>query len=521
MVLTSASRLALASAEVAAVSARTAKRDALVAVLAELDRSEIRPAVALLTGEARQGRIGVGWATVAAAYEAASASAENHSEGAAAGVSIHDLDAELTALAELSGPGSGGMRAERLSALASSLDSQTWAWLGQVLTGGLRQGALRGVMAEAVAKVAGVPAAAVRRAAMLGGDWPMVAEVAIVEGRAGLASVSLTVGRGVLPMLAASAQTAAEAVAEMGPSSVEWKLDGIRLQAHKAGDVINLYSRNLNDLTERLPGVSAIVGSLEADQVVLDGEIMGFGAEGRPAAFAESMADVAREAGPLGDIRPFFFDLVHLNGRDLIDEPLSSRLELLTDLVPEEYRVPRVATDEGREADEVMAAALKAGHEGVVVKQLTSTYQAGRRGKAWRKVKPVHTFDLVVLAAEWGHGRRTGWLSNLWLGARKPEHTGHLGPDDFFMVGKTFKGLTDQLLEWQTAEFLAREVERSGHVVHVRPELVVEIALDGVQRSTRYPGGIALRFARVRHYRTDKRPDETDTIEALRSLGGL
>jgi DNA ligase-1 len=343
------------------------------------------------------------------------------------------------------------------------------------------------------------------------------------DGEAGLAAVGLTVLRPVSPMLASPASSVEEAVAALGLSSVEWKLDGARIQAHRSGDEVRLFTRNLNDVTDRLAAVAAIVAGLPALAVVLDGEVLGVGEGERPDRFQDTMSSFGRRPvrpGTAGAVTAadgarlgvWFFDCLHRNGRDLIEEPLVERLAVLDELA-RPWRVPSVLTADPAEAAAALERALRAGHEGVVVKAAGSPYESGRRGQAWRKVKPVLTLDLVVLAAEWGHGRRRGWLSNLHLGARGPDGS-------WVMVGKTFKGLTDALLRWQTEALLARQVAASGITVAVRPELVVEVALDGVQRSSRYPGGVALRFARVRRYRDDKAPGEADTIDGVRALLG-
>jgi DNA ligase-1 len=310
-------------------------------------------------------------------------------------------------------------------------------------------------------------------------------------------------------MLASPAASVAEAVAELGEVSVEWKLDGIRVQIHRRGDEVRIYTRNLNEITSALPGVVAAAERLPVTQAVLDGEGIWIGGDGRPAAFQETVSLIDADAPPEG-IVTFLFDLLHLDGDDLLDAPLRERRARLHALAGD-LVVPGVVTADPAVAERVLEEALAAGHEGVVVKAADSLYAAGRRGKAWRKVKPVRTYDLVVLGAEWGHGRRQGWLSNLHLGARDPD-------GGFVMVGKTFKGMTDELLGWQTRELLERETGRRGIAVLVRPELVVEVALDGVQSSTRYPGGLALRFARVKRYRPDKAAAEADTIDDLRTL---
>ncbi len=370
-------------------------------------------------------------------------------------------------------------------------------------------------MATAVAKAAAVPVVSVRRAAMMAGDLGTAAAAALRGGRAALDAVSLEPLRPVQPMLASAAADLAEALGEGGPASVEWKLDGARIQAHRRGAEVGLFTRNLNDVTDRFPGVVEVVAALPGGDLVLDGEVMGLLDDGSPRRFQDTMGDFGAEraAGRGEGLRAFFFDILYCDGAAVHDEPLSVRRELLAATVPERARLPSIVTADPAEADAFLAGAVRAGHEGVMVKDLDRTYEAGRRGAAWRKVKPVHTFDLVVLAVEWGHGRRTGWLSNLHLGARAGGSA-----TEFVMVGKTFKGLTDELLRWQTERFLGLEIGREGHVVHVRPEQVVEIAVDGVQVSARYPGGVALRFARVRRYRPDKSPADADTIDTVREL---
>jgi DNA ligase-1 len=349
---------------------------------------------------------------------------------------------------------------------------------------------------------------------MLSGDLGRTAVVALTGGEAGLRGVGLEVGRGVLPMLAAGAPDVGTALADVGLASVEWKLDGARIQVHRHGDDVRVYTRNLNDVTGRLPGVVEWARRLPVRAVVLDGEAIGVDDEARPHAFQDTMSSFGRDrtevGGAAGALDAFFFDALHVDGDDLIDRPLGERLEVVHALAGER-RIPGLVTASPDQATEILDRALAAGHEGVMVKAVGSTYDAGRRGRAWRKVKPVWTLDLVVLAAEWGHGRRQGWLSNLHLGARGPDGT-------FVMVGKTFKGLTDAMLEWQTAELAAREIGRDGITVFVRPELVVEVAVDGVQASSRYAGGVALRFARVRRFRDDKTAEAADPIEAVQAL---
>jgi DNA ligase-1 len=367
-------------------------------------------------------------------------------------------------------------------------------------------------MTDAVAKAAEVPLVVVRRAAMLSGDLGRTAAMALHDGVDALEAVGLAVLHPIEPMLAASATDVADALAKTGPASVEWKLDGARVQVHRRGSEVRIYTRNLNDITHRLPGVVAIAQAIPADAVVLDGEVLGVDDDAKPRAFQDTMSAFGRDdAVGAGDgLLVRFFDVLHRDGVDLIDEPLETRHRHLDELVGD-LAVPRVPTADPAEAQATLETALAHGHEGVMVKSLDSTYDAGRRGGSWRKVKPVRTLDLVVLAAEWGHGRRQGWLSNLHLGARDPD-------GGFVMVGKTFKGLTDALLTWQTEALLERQVRQDGIVVFVRPELVVEIALDGVQTSTRYPGGVALRFARVKRYREDKDPEDADLISTVQAM---
>jgi DNA ligase-1 len=493
--------------EVVDVSARVAstpKRSEKVAALADLLRrlapAEVEVAVGVLTGVPRQGRIGVGWATLAAVREVPA--------GPGPPLTLLDVDQALERLAATTGTGSAAARQAALTAMLERADDGERELLWRLLTGELRQGALAGVMADAVARAAAVPPAEVRRAAMFAGDLGRAAAIALVDGQPGLAAVTLEPLRPVQPMLAAGAATVAEAVD--GPVSVEWKLDGARIQVHRVGDEVRVFTRNLNDVTERLPAVVATARALPVEAVVLDGEAIGLDAERRPRRFQDTMSTFGSDAG--GDLAALVFDVLHVDGDDLVDEPLADRLAVLDAVVPGVARVPRLVTADAEAAEAFAADALRHGHEGVVVKALDAPYDAGRRGGAWRKVKPVRTLDLVVLAAEWGHGRRQGWLSNLHLGALDPA-TG-----SFVMVGKTFKGLTDALLTWQTEQLQARALGTDGHTVHVAPELVVEIALDGVQVSRRYPGGVALRFARVRRYRPDKRPDQADTIGTVRAL---
>jgi DNA ligase-1 len=495
--------LVATSAAVAATRSRTAKVAALADLLRHAGPEEAATTVGFLVGEVRQGRIGIGWAQLRD-LEVAPVSEPT--------LSVADVDAALTTLAATTGAGSVAARRGVLDELFRRATADEADLLRRLMLGEMRQGALAGLMADAVARAADVPVALVRRAAMLSGDLGTTAAAALASGAQALEAVGLTVGRPVLPMLAATAADVAEALGHTGAASVEWKLDGARVQVHRDGERVGIFTRNLNDVTHRLPGVVKVALALPCASAVLDGEVVGVDDDARPQAFQHTMSAFGREdaVGAGEGLVVAFFDLLHLDGADLLDEPLAARRDRLDALVGERA-VPRIVTTDPATAQTFLDDALDRGQEGVMVKALDSTYDAGRRGGSWRKVKPVRTLDLVVLAAEWGHGRRQGWLSNLHLGARDPE-------GGFVMVGKTFKGLTDELLTWQTAALLEREVERRGIEVHVRPELVVEIALDGVQTSTRYPGGVALRFARVRGYRPDKDPADADTIETVRQL---
>jgi DNA ligase-1 len=508
------SELVATSQRVASTRARSVKVAALAALFRSLSvdsPGELEAAVAVLAGEPRQGKIGVGWATLFGA---------GRRQPAAAGrptLTIEDLDAAVTDLAASAGAGSVSVRHQVLDGLLARATPDEQELIRRLLTGELRQGALEGLVTEAVAVAAAVPVEAVRRAAMFAGNLPEVAGVAFAGGEPALAGVHLEVLRPVLPMLASPAADVATAMAEAGGlASVEWKLDGARIQAHRRGAEVRLFTRNLNDITGRLPGVVDIVAGLPAHTLVLDGEVLGVGSDDRPDRFQETMSRFGRHDGSGGALTVAFFDVLHADGTDVVDRPLVERVEVL-EAVAGPWRIRSVLTADAAEAAAFQTVALDAGHEGVMVKAAGSVYEAGRRGKAWRKVKPVHTFDLVVLAAEWGYGRRQGWLSNIHLGAFDP--AGEFGPaGGHVMVGKTFKGMTDALLTWQTARFQELVVEADRHVVRIRPELVVEVAVDGVQASSRYPGGVALRFARVRRYRDDKSAAEADTIQGVRHL---
>jgi ATP-dependent DNA ligase I len=500
--------LARTSEAVAATSSRSAKIAALAACLRQLRPDEIPVAVAYLAGALPHDPIRVGWATLRDLPPPA--------QGPAV-LEVAEVDAALRRIGAAAGPGSQSARRSELETLYARATEGEQRFLTALLHGELRQGALEGVMVEAVARAAEVPADALRRSLMLAGDLAAVATAVLSEGPDGLARFSLQVLRPLKPMLAQSAETPGEALARVGSAAVEWKLDGARLQVHRLGAEVRAFTRNLADVTDRVPEVVEAALGLPLEAAVLDGEAIALRSDGRPHPFQVTMGrfgssrdvDGLRAQVPLS---PVFFDCLHLDGDDLLDRPLSERRSALVAHVPEQMRPAAIETDDATEAERFLEGALAHGHEGVMVKALDAPYEAGRRGAGWLKVKPVHTLDLVVLAAEWGHGRRTGRLSNLHLGARDPETGG------FVMLGKTFKGMTDAMLAWQTERLLELEAYREGHVVHVRPELVVEIAFDGVQASSRYPGGLALRFARVKGYRPDKTPAEADTIDLVRAI---
>ncbi|WP_134765901.1 ATP-dependent DNA ligase [Nocardioides sp. 1609] len=499
------------SAAVAATRSRKAKAAAIADLLARCGRDEVELVAAYVGGALRQRRTGVGWRGIGTPP----APADTPS------LTVVGVDAAFEAVSALAGAGSQAARKDAVARLLGAATAAEQAWLRAVVTGAVRQGALDAVVQEAVAAAAGVPLAAVRRAAMLAGSTTAVVAAAFDGGEEALAAVGLEVGRPVLPMLASSATSVADALAKVGatpeaPGAIDTKLDGIRIQVHRDGDDVVVVTRSLDDITARLPEVVAVVRALPVERVVLDGEVLALDDAGRPRPFQETASRTAMGDGVV--VTPFFFDVLHVDGRDLLDAPGSERAAALEALVPARHRVPRLVTADVDEAGAFVAEVLAAGHEGVVVKDLAAPYAAGRRGAAWVKVKPVHTLDLVVLGVEWGSGRRQGWLSNLHLGARDPDRQG--GPDGFVMLGKTFKGMTDEILAWQTERFLGLETAREGHVVRVAPVQVVEIAFDGVQRSSRYPGGVALRFARVLRYRDDKTAGEADTIDDVRAFLG-
>jgi DNA ligase-1 len=499
--------LAAASEALAGTASRTRKVELLAGALAAAGPDEVGLAVDWLSGTLRQRRTGLGPAALR----------DLPPPAAAPSLELAEVDGAFARAAAEAGPGSAARRLAALHGLMARATPAEQHLLAGLVVGEVRHGALGGLMVEGVARAAGVPVADVRRAAMLGGALVPVARAALAEGVPGLDRFRLEVGRPLQPMLAQSADDAAAALARTGPAGVEEKLDGVRVQVHRSGADVLVVTRSLDDITARLPEVVAAVRGLQVDACVLDGEVLALGADGRPLPFQLTASRVGT-AGGRGDVplSVAFFDLLHLDGRDLVGEPYEVRQGALAAAVPPELRVRSVRTAHAQEAAAFLDAALARGHEGVVVKALGAPYEAGRRGGAWVKVKPRHTLDLVVLAAEWGHGRRRGTLSNLHLGARDAA-----APDGFVMLGKTFKGLTDAMLAWQTERLLALATARRQHVVRVRPELVVEVALDGVQTSPRYPAGMALRFARVLRHRPDKPAAEADDVDAVRRIHAL
>ncbi|MGF0173308.1 ATP-dependent DNA ligase [Streptomyces sp. Marseille-Q5077] len=499
-------RLAQVSQEVAATSARSRKIALLAELFRDAEADDVPIVIPYLAGRLPQGRLGIGWKVLSRPVAPA----------AEPTLTVREVDARLTGLGKVTGTGSQAERGRLVGELMGAATEHEQRFLFGLITGEVRQGALDAVAVEGLAQATGAPSADVRRAVMLAGSLQTVAEALLADGPAALERFRLTVGRPVLPMLAHSASSVAEAVGKLGACVVEEKLDGIRVQVHRDGDAVRIYTRTLDDITDRLPELTATALELRGDRFILDGEVIAFDDRGRPRSFQEtagrvgSRVDVATAAQEV-PVSPVFFDALSVDDRDLLDLPFADRHTELARLVPEPMRVrrsPVSGPEDLTRAEDFLAETLGRGHEGVVVKALDAPYSAGRRGASWLKVKPVHTLDLVVLAAEWGHGRRTGKLSNLHLGARTADGS-------FAMLGKTFKGMTDTMLTWQTGRLQELAVDHQGWGVTVRPELVVEIAYDGLQRSTRYPAGVTLRFARVVRYREDKRPEEADTVETL------
>jgi DNA ligase 1 len=500
------------SGRIATSSGRLAKVRELASFLKSLADSEIVVATHYLSGSTSQGRIGMGYTVLHAAA--------THSVAETPTLSIMDIDQILTAIAAMRGAGSFAGRADTLRELFTRATAPEQEFLLRLLAGELRQGALEGIMLDAIATAAELPVEAVRRAAMYSKNLGSVARAALLEGSEGLRDFQLEVFSPVSPMLAQPATGVTEALAAFHEAAFEWKMDGARIQVHKAGDEVRIYTRNLNDVSSAVPEIVDIVRGLAARVLILDGEAIALDPVGRPHPFQITMrrfgrrlnVSTVRAALP---ISAFFFDCLLVNGERLIERSTSERFDALANAVPTQYRIPRLVTSSAEPAAAFYEAALAAGHEGLVAKSLRASYEAGNRGAGWLKIKRIHTLDLVVLAAEWGHGRRTGKLSNLHLGALDAD-TG-----EYVMLGKTFKGLTDAVLDWQTTQFLSRETRREGQTVYVRPELVVEIAFSDLQASVRYPGGLALRLARVKRYRTDKQPDEADSMATVRKLSTL
>jgi DNA ligase-1 len=500
--------IAHTSAAVAEAPGRLAKIELLAGRLRRSQPEEIPVAVAYLSGELPQGTIGIGWASLRGLPSPAPRPAT---------LEVLEVEAALQRIATTTGRGSQAARRGELTRLFGRATEPEQRFLTALLMGELRQGALEGVMTEAVARATEVPASEVRRAVMLVGNLGQVAAAAMAEGRSGLAAFRLTLLRPLQPMLAHTAEDIQGALGRVRPAAVEWKLDGARIQVHRVGAEVRAFTRNLADITHRLPEVVEAVQALPVKAVVLDGEAIALRPNRRPHPFGVTMSrfgsrldvDEQRTAVPLS---AFFFDCLHLDGQDLIDSPARERFAALGERIPDTMSVPRIQDADPIEAERFLEEALAHDHEGVMVKALDAPYEAGRRGASWLKVKRAHTLDLVVLAAEWGHGRRRGWLSNLHLGARDPRTGG------FVMLGKTFKGMTDEMLAWQTERLQQLEISRDDYTVHVRPELVVEVAFDGLQPSPRYPGGLALRFARIKGYRPDKGPEDADTIETVRGI---
>jgi DNA ligase-1 len=496
------------SAQVAGSASRLAKTRLIADFLRTLEPDEVEIALPYLSGDTRQGKLALGYATLQPALG---------SPAAAPTLTLQDVDRAFSELKSTRGKGSARERAEALKSLLGRATADEQDFLLRLIVGELRQGALEGVMLDALALAADLPASEVRRAATFAGGMPAVAKAALAGGATALTQFSVRLMQPVLPMLAQPAADVETALAQLGSAILEWKLDGARVQVHKAGDEVRVFTRNLNDVTPVVPEIVASVRAAAAHSLILDGEAIALRADGRPHPFQLTMrrfgrkldVEALRRELPLS---VFFFDCLYRDGTPLVDRPASERHDLLRAALPPQAVTPSVVTSDLEKAKAFYEGALAQGHEGIMAKAMDAAYEAGRRGAGWLKVKRARTLDLVVLAAEWGHGRRKGWLSNLHLGARDPQRGG------FVMLGKTFKGLTDEMLEWQTQEFLARETGRDEWTVHVLPEMVVEIAFNDLQESPHYPGGLALRFARVKGYRPDKRPEDADTIETVRRI---
>ena len=507
--MTLLAEVAAASRQVAQTASRLGKIRALADCLRRVSPEDIPIAIAFLSGETRERKLGVAHATLQSMRERA--------PGPQPSLTLRDVDAAFAALAAVSGKGAGATRGDQLASLFARATAEEREFLARLIVGELRQGALKGVMIEAIAAAAAVPAVVVRRAVMSAGDPGRVAQVALTAGAAGLTRFAIRLMQPVLPMLSQPARDTDEALERLGTAAFEWKLDGARVQVHKAGDEVRVYTRNLNEVTARVPEIADAARSSPRTTLILDGEAIALRSDGSPHPFQTTMrrfgrqleVDALRRELPLS---VFFFDCLWRDGAVLADHPARERFRALEESLPAAFVIPRLVTTDRAEAARFFAEALRHRHEGLMAKTIEAPYEAGRRGASWLKIKRANTLDLVVLAAEWGHGRRRGRLSNLHLGARDPASGG------FVMLGKTFKGLTDEMLEWQTREFQKREMRRDDWTVYLRPEIVVEVAFNEVQESSQYPGGLALRFARVKAYRPDKQPEEADTIDAVRAI---
>jgi DNA ligase-1 len=502
-------RLVATSRAVATTRSRLSKVAELGRCLGELAPEEVEAGIAFLYGEPRQGKVGVGYATLRDLGVAAPAAQPT--------LGVLDLDAQLDRIQRTNGPGSAAERKRLLGETLTRATAEEQAFIIRLLSGELRQGALEGIMVEAVARASRLPLASVRRAVMLAGSVTRVGRAALEQGETGLQRYKLELFRPVHPMLADSAEDIDDALGRLGRAALEYKLDGARIQVHKQVGDVRVFTRNLNDVTDAVPEVVETVRALRGRELVLDGEALALDEHGRPRPFQVTMRRFGRrlEVEKLRSelpLTPFFFDCLYRDGQELIDQPTDDRVRALTEVVPPAHLIARRVTDSVEQARGFLASSLAAGHEGVMVKALGSAYEAGRRGGSWLKVKRAHTLDLVVLAVEWGSGRRSGWLSNLHLGARDPRTQG------FVMLGKTFKGMTDEMLRWQTNKLRELALGQEGHVLHVRPELVVEVMFDGIQSSPHYDSGLALRFARIKRYRVDKSAAEADTIDTVRAL---
>ena len=501
--------LAEISARVTRSAGRLAKTGHLAECLRRLEPEEIPIAVAYLCGDLPQGKAGIGWSMLKDALVV------QPSESAV--LTLADTAACFEEVRRTTGSGSSRRRAEILTGLLARASEAEREFLQRLVLGEMRHGALEGVMMEAVAKASGLPARSVRRAYFVNGSLGHVASVALIQGETGLSGFQLTPGRPVLPALAQPCDDVAGALRQLGTAALEYKMDGARVQVHKVGSEVAVFTRGLRDVAPAVPELVECVNALGVGDVILDGEVLAFRPDGRPHPFQTTMRRFGRKLD-VAELRrelpltPYFFDCLYVDGDTLIDVPGRKRIGALAATVPAALRMPRMITDSRAAAEEFFSAAMAAGHEGVMAKAPDGLYEAGERSRNWLKIKRVHTLDLVVLAAEWGHGRRRGWLSNLHLGARDPSC------GSFVMLGKTFKGLTDAMLMEQTEVLQRLETARDRHTVYVRPEVVVEVAFNDLQASPQYPAGLALRFARVKRYRPDKRAEQADTIETVRAI---